>query len=265
MNTKNQRSTLQPFLSPQIALLLFVTAVAFSCTGHTSAPPCGALPTDKPNILFILTDDQNPDTLGCFGGKVLTPTLDRLCRDGMKFTRAYTTSSVCTPSRYICLTGQYASRCTTDRFMKQNPTGQPSNVGFNVQIEPGSWNVARVLQENGYRTGFVGKWHTGWAPLVSISPDADFNDPVVIAKLQENQKRMCNHIQNTGFDYAASVYRGNLADHKLSQLKYHNMEWVTKGALEFLDRAATSHSSCTSVRRCSTARPPINHWPAMQL
>ena len=61
-----------------------------------------------PNILFILSDDQDPDTLSCFGGKVLTPTLDKLCRDGVKFTRAYNSSSVCTPSRYTCLTGQYA-------------------------------------------------------------------------------------------------------------------------------------------------------------
>ena len=120
-----------------------------------------AAPSAKPNILFILTDDQNPDTLGCFGGKVLTPTLDKLCREGVKFTRAYNSSSVCTPSRYTCMTGQYASRCTTERFMKLNPPGRQSNVGFNVQVEPGSWNVARVLRENGYWTGFVGKWHTG--------------------------------------------------------------------------------------------------------
>lgn len=203
-------------------------------TGVRAAPAAGQM--NRPNILFILSDDQNPDTLGCFGGKVLTPTLDGLCREGVKFSRAYNSSSVCTPSRYTCMTGQYASRCTTDRFLKLNPPGTPSNVGFNVQIEPGSWNVARVLSGIGYRTGFVGKWHTGAPPLVSIPPDANLRDPVVAGKLAENQARLCDYIKRAGFDYAASVYRGNLDDHKLGALKYHNMEWVTKGALDFLEQ-----------------------------
>lgn len=65
----------------------------------TTDAPAKSESASKPNIVFILTDDQNPDTLGCFGGKVLTPTLDTLCRDGVKFTHAYNSSSVCTPSR----------------------------------------------------------------------------------------------------------------------------------------------------------------------
>ena len=200
------------------------------------APACSrAASSTRSNILFILTDDQNPDTLGCFGGKVLTPTLDRLCSEGVKFTRAYNSSSVCTPSRYTCMTGQYAGRCTTERFLKICPPDTQSNVGFNVQVEPGSWNVARVLSENGYWTGFVGKWHTGTPPLLSIPADANLHDPQVAKKLAENQRRLCEYIKQAGFGYAASVYRGNLADHKLDALKYHNMEWVTKGALDFLE------------------------------
>lgn len=213
-------------------LALFLTV-----TAHAAAAPAKPASAAKPNILFILSDDQNPDTLGCFGGKALTPTLDKICRDGVKFTRAYNSSSVCTPSRYTCLTGQYASRCTTERFLKLNPPGRQSNVGFNVQVEPGSWNVARVLRENGYRTGFVGKWHTGGPPLLPIPSDANLRDPAVAAKLAENQTRLCDYIKRAGFDYAASVYRGNLADHKLDALIYHNMEWTTKGALDFVEQA----------------------------
>jgi arylsulfatase A-like enzyme len=213
-------------------LALLITLLgSFVVTTSAATPP-------RPNILFILTDDQNSDTLGCFGGKVLTPTLDKLCREGMKFTRAYNSSSVCTPSLYTCMTGQYASRCTTQGFMRQNPSGRQSNVGFNVLVEPGSWNVGRVLRENGYRTGFVGKWHTGTPPLLSIPSDANLRDPEVAKKLAENQARLSEHIKRAGFDYAASVYRGNLDDHKLDALKFHNMEWVTKGALDFLDQAS---------------------------
>ena len=128
-----------------VAMTLFVTCCGPAFAAQNAHPP-------KPDLLFILSDDQNPDTLGCLGGKVLTPTRDKRCAEGVKFTRAYNSSSVCTPSRYTCTTGQFLRAC---------PPGTPSDVGFNVQVEPGRWNVARVLREHGYWTGFVGKWHTG--------------------------------------------------------------------------------------------------------
>lgn len=230
------------------------------------SPLCGASSPGRPNLLFILTDDQNNDTLGCFGGKVLTPALDKLCGEGIKFTRAYTACSVCTPSRYICLTGQYASRCVTDQFMKQNPAGRQSNVGFNVQVQPGSWNVARVLSASGYWTGFVGKWHTGTPPMLPIPSDANLHDPEVAKKLAENQRRLCDYIKNTGFGYAAGVYRGNLDDHKLSALKYHNMEWTTQGALDFLDQAGDRPfflNLCTTLQHSPAPNQSINGDPTM--
>lgn len=214
----------------------FIPLILSSLLLASASEDAGAAQPAKPNILFILTDDQNPDTLGCFGGKVLTPALDKLCGEGVKFTRAYNSSSVCTPSRFTCMTGLYAGNCTTPAFTKQNPPGRQSNVGFNVQVEPGSWNVARVLRENGYRTGFVGKWHTGTPPLLQIPSDANLHDSAVADKLAENQTRLCDYIKRAGFDYAASVYRGNLDDHKLDALKFHNQEWVTKGALDFIEQ-----------------------------
>lgn len=222
--------------------------------------------SSRPNILFILTDDQNPDTLGCFGSKVLTPTLDKLSSEGVKFTRAYAASSVCTPSRYTCMTGQYASRCTTERFMKICPPGTQSNVGFNVQVEPGGWNVARVLREHGYWTGFVGKWHTGTPPLLPIPANANLRDSQVAGKLAENQRRLCDHIKQAGFDYAASVYRGNLADHKLDALKYHNMEWTTRGALDFLEQAGDKPfflHLCTTLHHSPSPNQSIGGDPTM--
>ncbi|MCX7047491.1 MAG: sulfatase-like hydrolase/transferase [Candidatus Sumerlaeota bacterium] len=195
-----------------------------------------AEPGKRPNVVFILTDDQNTDTLGCYGAKVLTPAIDRLARGGVRFTRAYTVHSVCTPSRYVCLTGQYASRSQDPFFAKASPAGTQSNIGFNVQITSETPNVARALHDAGYATGFVGKWHTGGPALVKYPIDGKFEDPEIAKILAENQQRIIQYIKQCGFDYAASVYRGNLKDHKFDALTLHNQEWVTKGALDFIDQ-----------------------------
>ena len=144
---------------------VFAIVVLFVVLASATSSVCATAADERPNVIFILTDDQNNDTIGCFGGKVLTPNLDRLAREGVRLDRAYAVSSVCTPSRYTCLTGRYAGRCQSDRFLKQCPPDQPSNVGFNVQITPETPNLARALQQSGYTTGFVGKWHTGTPAL----------------------------------------------------------------------------------------------------
>lgn len=190
----------------------------------------------RPNVVFILSDDQNTDTIGCFGGKALTPNIDRMAKEGVKFTRAYAVTSVCTPSRYECLTGQYASRNQSPQFLKACPAGEPSNVGFNVAIMPETLNLGSVLRGAGYATGFVGKWHTGMPPKAPYPPGGKFEDPKVARALAETQRRTVEYIKSCGFDYAASVYRGNLADHKLNALTDHNQEWVTKGALDFIEQ-----------------------------
>ncbi|HBU38364.1 MAG TPA: hypothetical protein DEB70_11245, partial [Planctomycetaceae bacterium] len=63
---------------------------------------------ERPNIIMFLIDDQNPSSIAAFGGDTYTPNLDRMAEEGMKFTRAYVSSSVCTPSRYTFLTGRFA-------------------------------------------------------------------------------------------------------------------------------------------------------------
>ena len=125
----------------------------------------------RPNIIFFITDDQSPfyskhstyDSAKAFGFNgetgVYTPEIDRLARDGIIFTRAYVSSSVCTPSRYAALTGRYAGRCGGKNFMSLHPEGTITRVENNTELEDDKLNVAKVLQANGYRTGFVGKCH----------------------------------------------------------------------------------------------------------
>ena len=106
----------------------------------------------KPNILLITSDQQHHDTIGKFNSKIQTPSLDRLCNEGMNFTRAYCPSPVCTPSRASIITGQY-----------------PSSHGawtIGVKLEETVETIGELLYKNGYSTGLIGKAH--FQPLTSV-------------------------------------------------------------------------------------------------
>ena len=109
--------------------------------------------TRRPNIIFILTDDQGYGDVGCYGAKkIKTPNLDRLAKQGMRFTNFYVTEAVCSASRASILTGSYAVRVGL-----QGALNHTSRIGINSR-EP---NLARMLQMLGYRTALFGKWHLG--------------------------------------------------------------------------------------------------------
>ncbi len=106
-----------------------------------------------PNIVIIYADDLGYGDVSCYGAtRVQTPNIDRLAREGLRFTDAHTTSSTCTPSRYSMLTGEYAWRRRGTGVL---PGDAP------LIIEPGRTTMATVLQRAGYKTGVVGKWHLG--------------------------------------------------------------------------------------------------------
>jgi arylsulfatase A-like enzyme len=108
-----------------------------------------------PNIVFILADDLGYGDISCLNpdGKIPTPQVDRLAREGMRFTDAHATSAVCTPSRYGILTGRYNWRSPLQAFIVP-PYADPL-------IDRNRLTVAGMLRGNGYHTAAVGKWHLG--------------------------------------------------------------------------------------------------------
>lgn len=108
---------------------------------------------DRPNIIFILADDMGIGDVSHNGGLAPTPHLDRLAAGGMRMTDAHTTSSVCTPTRYGILTGRYNWRSRLKSGVLFGPD-QPL-------IPTERKTIAQFLNERGYRTGVVGKWHLG--------------------------------------------------------------------------------------------------------
>ncbi len=112
-----------------------------------------AVAADPPNIVLIYADDIGYGDLGCYGAtKVKTPHCDKLAADGLRFTDGHSVASVCTPSRYSLLTGEYAFR--------KKGTGIATGVQ-GLLIDPKRSTLPSTLQAGGYRTGVVGKWHLG--------------------------------------------------------------------------------------------------------
>ncbi|MEM9251128.1 MAG: sulfatase-like hydrolase/transferase [Planctomycetota bacterium] len=208
---------------------------------HNSAPAEEAEATPKrPNIVFIITDDQKNRELGYLEGEALTPNFDRMAREGVVFEKNYVASSVCSPSRYTCMTGQFASRCSIDFFNKETTTEGVRRVLWNIGFAADQPTLPRVLQANGYRTGFVGKWHINGVGKWENppAPGSDPSDPAIAAILKENHDSIAHDIKAFGFDYADGVYRGNLVDDKKlvnTGMDEHNMEWLTDAALRFIE------------------------------
>ena len=138
---------------------------------------------DRPNILFIFTDDHAPHAMSCYGSKVnQTPNLDRIAKEGMLFENAFCTNSLCGPSRATILTGKYSH---LNGFYDNRSKFDGSQQTF-----------AKLLQKAGYETAVIGKWHlvsdpTGfdhWRILVGQGPY--YNPPMI-----ENGKR----VKHTGY------------------------------------------------------------------
>jgi len=114
----------------------------------------------KPNIVFLLCDDLGYGDAKCNNpqGKIATPNVDKLAAQGIRFTDAHSSSSVCTPTRYSLLTGRY-------NWRSRLQSGVLGGLSPRL-IEPGRLTVAKLLKQHGYHTAAIGKWHLGldWAP-----------------------------------------------------------------------------------------------------
>jgi arylsulfatase A-like enzyme len=128
------------------------------------------LASERPNFVIILADDLGYSDVGCFGAKgFATPNLDRMAREGRRFTDFYVGGPACTPSRAALMTGCYPVRAgfADEVAYRADGTFSHSRVLWpNTQfgINPEEVTIAEVLRDAGYATGIVGKWHLGDAP-----------------------------------------------------------------------------------------------------
>ncbi|MCX5367841.1 sulfatase [Streptomyces sp. NBC_00103] len=143
-----------------------VTAVAGTATAAEAAPaeqPFRARPaaaaakSDRPNLLVILGDDLGWADLSSYGAPhIRTPNLDRLARQGVRFTDAYSGSATCSPTRFSLYTGRYPGR---------TKGGLAEPIANRTQgLDPNHPTLASLLKKAGYATALIGKWHCGWLP-----------------------------------------------------------------------------------------------------
>lgn len=250
----SNRNDIEVSRRQMIRLGIAGTAGLATITNFNAGFPAGMSQVRRrPNVIIFHTDDQMFNTLGCYGGNVLTPHSDTLASGGICFDRGYTTTGVCLPSRYGLLTGQFPSRCVHPSFVRQYPKGVSTEPLFNTPMVHGQHNIASVLKKSGYVTGFVGKWGLAglrdgkriktlpvskeWAGAwKETRDDVDPSDPKISAILEHNHNVYREEIKDYGFDYAESIYWGNPEGFSSRSMNYHNPEWITEGALNFINQ-----------------------------
>ena len=142
-----------------------IVAACLLWLGLTSPVAAQTAARKQPNIIVILADDLGYGDLGCFGQKKLvTPRLDAMAVEGMRFTQFYAGSTVCAPSRCVLLTGKHAGRAVV-RGNSLKP----------IMLQPGQPTVASVLKTAGYATACIGKWGVGTPDNLTNPNDVGFD------------------------------------------------------------------------------------------
>lgn len=188
-------------------------------------PASPSLAADRPNIIYIMTDDLGYGDLGCYGQKVVqTPNLDRMAAEGMRFTDHYAGHTVCRPSRLVLWTGQHVGHTGLTGNRPRSLTGM-------------EMTVAKQLKQAGYATGGVGKWALG-----NVDDPSEVDNP--------------GHPNHNGFDYWFGYLRSPVCGRR--------SDTVRRGAQEPTASPTCRHCLASPANSSSTSTCTGPAWKERQ-
>ncbi len=173
-------------------------------------------PQRQPNILFFFTDQQRWDTCGCYGQPLaVTPNLDQVAREGVRFENAFTCQPVCGPARSCIQTGRYA----TETGCFRNGMGLP----------PQERTIAHLLSEAGYEVGYIGKWH-----LASTPPQVDYQTSAVPPERRGGYGDYW--LASDVLEFTSHGYDGYMFNAAMQKVQFtgYRVDCLTDFALEYL-------------------------------
>ncbi len=210
--------------------LLFSLASLLAVLPGTQSPTPGAdapgSPAQKPSIVVILSDDMGFSDLGCYGGEMRTPNLDRLAENGLRFTQFYNTSRCC-PTRASLLTGLYSHQAGVGHMMEDK-----GKDGYRGDLNRRCLTIAEMLHPAGYRNYAVGKWH--------VTRHAAANAPRHNWPLQRGFDHYYGTITGAGsFFDPSTLTRDNkaisaFADPEYQPATYYYTDAISDNAVRFL-------------------------------
>ncbi|MCP4723643.1 MAG: sulfatase-like hydrolase/transferase [bacterium] len=192
--------------------LIGAGTASLSLAGCTGTP--GLFPREKPNILFIMTDDHASQAISSYGGMLSeyakTPNIDRIAEEGVRFNNCFCTNSICAPSRATILTGKYSH---LNGVLDNSLTFDGSQTTF-----------PKLLQQAGYQTAFVGKWHlksdpTGFDYWIRLPGQGDYYNPDLIE--MGERKRYTGYVTDLVTDFSLDWLK-NRDDNKPFCLMLHH-------------------------------------------
>ena len=176
----------------------------------------------QPNIVIILADDLGYGDLGSYGGKIPTPNLDRMAKEGLRLTDFHSNGSVCSPSRAALMTGRYQQRAGVDGVV----TADPEKAAYQFGLDPEKETLlSQTMSRAGYRTGLFGKWHLGY--LKKFHP-MNYNFDRFVGFVSGNIDYLSHYDRMETFDW--------WHDRELTKEEGYSTHLITHHAVDFITK-----------------------------